>query len=208
MHLVDQPLDALNAKDRNMLSNEMRGLLLQRELRRCLNTLAEVALRPLATWLRRQGATSLTLIPCSWLALFPLAAVTLADGSTVGETLPTSVPPSARSLLRNEPVAVERSGVSTIGDPRPTQQALFWGEAEAYTLVKFARHLAQQGEVRVQYRATRNSFIQMLTKRYIVAASCHGVFDTDDFLRSALLLAKGTRLTLGDMLNHEADLRG
>ena len=55
MHLVDQPLDALNAKDRDTLSNEMRGLLLQRELRRCLDTLAEVALRPLATWLRRAG---------------------------------------------------------------------------------------------------------------------------------------------------------
>ena len=99
--------------------------------------------------------------------------------------------PSARSLLRNEPVAVERSGVSTIGDPRPTQQALFWGEAEAHTLVKFARHLAQQGEVRVQYRATRNSFIQMLAKRYIVAASCHGVFDYGRF--SALSIAPGNR---------------
>ena len=207
MHLVDQSLDALNAKDRDTLSNEMRGLLLQRELRRCLDTLAEVALRPLVTWLRRQGATSLTLIPCGWLALFPLAAVTLADGSTVGETLPTSVAPSARSLLRNEPVAVQRSGVLTIGDPHPTQQALFWAKRR-HMQVKFARHLAQQGEVRVQYQATRNSFIQMLAKRYIVAASCHGVFDSDDFLRSALLLAKGTRLTLGDMLNHEANLPG
>lgn len=208
MHLVDQSLEDLSANDRNLLANMMRDRLLKRELQRCLETLADVALRPLVTWLCELGATSITLIPCGWLALFPLAAAMLPDGSTMSETLPASVAPSARSLLVEEYVKTGRSGIYAIGDPRPTHQQLFWGEAEALTLTRLAHRLSMHGEARVQHRATRNSLIKMLSEGYIVDASCHGVFDPEDFLRSALLLANGKRLRLGDMLSREADLRG
>jgi hypothetical protein len=109
----------------------------------------------------------------------------------MSETLPTSIAPSARSLLVEEQFKTERSGVFALGDPRPTHQELFWGEAEVHTLARLAYRLSMRGEARVQHQATRNSLIQMLSKGYIVDASCHGVFDPVDFLRSALLLAKG-----------------
>jgi CHAT domain-containing protein len=37
---------------------------------------------------------------------------------------------------------------------------------------------------------------------------CHGTFDPQDFLQSALCLAHEERVTMSEMLNHHADLRG
>ncbi len=207
-HLVDQLFNELHANDRDFLASAMQRLLLKLELRRCLATLTEVALQPLVAWLCDQGATSLTLIPCGWLPLFPLTAATVVDGSTVIETLPTSVAPSARSLLPKKASKTERSGIYMLGDPRPTHQVLPWGEAEAFTIAKLARHSGLYSEVKVQHYASRDVLIRMLGQGCVVDASCHGMFDASDFLQTALLLAKGTRLTLADMLNHEADLRG
>jgi CHAT domain-containing protein len=42
----------------------------------------------------------------------------------------------------------------------------------------------------------------------VVDASCHGVFEARDFLRSRLVLAMGEELTLADLLSYQTDLRG
>ncbi len=53
------------------------------------------------------------------------------------------------------------------------------------------------------HQATRDAFWKALPKATIVHCSCHGSFDSKAALDSALLLARGTRLTLRDLLNAE-----
>ena len=61
---------------------------------------------------------------------------------------------------------------------------------------------------------TATWLVKALQQGYIVDASCHGKFNPDDFLQSALLLADellladDQQLTLGEMLSHKVDLRG
>lgn len=165
-------------------------------------------MHPLLAWLREEGVASLTLIPCGELAAFPLASVKLADGRTIAETLPTSVALSAQSLLRDEALTGQRTGVYALGDPRPTHQALLWGESEAHMLAKLARSVGWRGEADVHTRATRSRLVQALQNGYVVDASCHGIFDADDFLQTSLRLANGERFTLSEALNREVDLQG
>jgi hypothetical protein len=135
--LVDRPLNHMKEDDKNVLANTLDHYFLSEELQVTLDKLSACVFSPLVVWLQKQGASSLTLIPCGWLAALPLPATPLEDGRTLGETIPTSVAPSARSLLQNqETQKVNRSGVYTIGDPRPTRQELPWGEAEALTIAK------------------------------------------------------------------------
>jgi len=206
--LAEQPLGSLKPADKALLANTLGHLFLQLEVPRCLKVLAETALSPLITWLLEQGATSLTLIPCGYLAAFPLAAVPLADGRPVGEILPTSVALSAQSLLYDEAADRQRTGLYALGDPRPTHQPLPWGEVEAYTLAKLARSVGIPGRVKVQRDAKRTWLIEALQHARVLDASCHGMFDANDFLQSALQLAGGERLTLAKALNREVDLRG
>jgi CHAT domain-containing protein len=209
-HLVDQPLATLSETSLRTLKNTLNRLFLSLELSRCLKALADAGLCQLVSWLQEQDITSLTLIPCGSLAAFPLVAAPLADGRTVGETLPTSVAPSARSLLYDEQTIGKRTGVYAIGDPwSTTHQQLPWGEAEAHTLVGLGhRLLGLSAQARVHKAATRTWLIEVLQKGSIVDASCHGHFNVSEPLQSALLLAADEPLTLGDMLSHTADLRG
>ena len=209
--LVDQPLKHMKDDERNLLANTLNHSFLSVELQANLDALSAPIFRPLIAWLREQGTTSLTLIPCGRLAALPLTAVLLDDGRTIGETIPTSIVPSARSLLQNqETPKAKRSGVYAIGDPWPTHQQLPWGEAEALTIGKLARTLRVNGggQVKIQRQATSKWFSNVLQQGEVVDASCHGVFDSENFLQSSLLLARGKRLPLGSLLSHEVDLRG
>jgi len=132
----------------------------------------------------------------------------MVDGRTLGEVLPTSIVPSARALIHAEHAQTSRSGFYAVGDPHPTNQPLQWGEAEAHTLARLARDLKLPGEARVHQKATRSWLIEALGNGAVVDISCHGHFDTDDFLQSALFLSKGQQLTLADLLSREIDLYG
>jgi len=208
--LIDQPLGQLSANDQSMLNARLGEIFLRLELERCLRRLAH-ALQPLTAWLgeqRKQGATGVTFIPCGMLATFPLAAVEVAPGQTIGDLLPTSIAPSGRSLLHESPIASHRSGIYALGDPEPTHRPLRWSEAEAHTVAKLARSLNLPAEARVQQGARRGWLINALQHGSVVDASCHGSFNGQDVLQSALLLAQGKTLTLGEMLSHKVDLRG
>ncbi len=204
--LADRPLNDLSKEEFNTLMYPLNRIFLELELQHSLDVLSKVAFRPLIGWLFEQGVTGLTLIPTGQLAAFPLAAVPLSDGRTVGEIFPTSVAPSARSLLspRGQDVAV-RAGVYALGNP---DGSLFWGEAEALTLTKLAREVGAPGKVKIQGDAKRAWLIEALQYAEIVDASCHGQFNVLTPLASALLLANGQRLRLGDLLSHQVDMRG
>ena len=207
-HLVDCPLEQVDPARMEELASTLEHTFLQLELQRCLTILSDSAMYPLVTWLSQSSTQRLTLIPCGSLATFPLAAAFLTNGHTVAETLSTCIALSARSLLPAQREEKPRAGVYTLGDPHPTHQPLHWGEAEALTLAKLARILGWQGEAKVQYQARRSWAIQALQHGLIVDVSCHGTFNSNDFLQSALLFANGQRLTLAEMLNREVDMHG
>ena len=205
--LAQRPLDSLSQKERSLLDETIAEILLQQELRRCLDILGATALQATINWIQEQGATSLTLIPCGYLAAFPLTSIILSDDRLVTETVITSVAPSARSLLRNwsRPSASVRNGVFTLGDPK---RDLPWSEAEALTLAKLARRHQLSAEVQVKEQATRAWLLNALQRGQVVDASCHGSFNPHDILRSSLRLANRERITMGEMISHQADLRG
>ena len=200
-----------NRERLGLLNNTFFHLLLRLELDRCLTALSDVALRKLAGWLREEGATGITLIPCGALAAFPLAAAEVAPGMTLGEWLPTSVAPSARALLQTsdtKETEVERAGVYAVGDPRPTHQPLGWSEAESLTVARLARTVGLSGEAKVQIMARRSWLIEKLQSGLVVDIACHGTFNSRQTLDSTLLLASHERLTLRDMISHTVELRG
>ncbi len=205
---VDHPLTDLSEERTSLLASTLNHAVLQRELQRCQSALNRTLLQPLLAWLHKAGVCSLTLVPCGRLAAFPLTGTLLPDGHTLGEKLPTSIAPSALSLLPDEQSIAPRTGIYALGNPYPTQQNLRWGEAEAFTLAELGQQLARSAGVRVQWQATRNWLIEALHTGLVVNASCHGIFDTRNFLRSRLILAHEEELTLADMLSDQVDLRG
>ena len=129
----------------------------------------------------------------------------LATGRRWRTRSAASVAPSARALLESGTAITGREGVATLGDPRPTHQELQWGEAEALTLAKLGGNAYR---ARIHEQATREWLLEALRTAEVVDACCHGEFDPLDFLRSRLLLAKGERLTLGEMLGGETHMDG
>ena len=101
-----------------------------------------------------------------------------------------------------------RTGTYTLGNPYPTRQNLRWGEAEAFALAELGKSLQQTASVKVQWQATRDWLVEALQTGLVVNASCHGRFDSQNFMRSRLLLAHEGDLTLADMLSDRVDLRG
>jgi CHAT domain-containing protein len=206
--LADIPLTSLSDTQRSVLSDTYNHAVLQRELHRCQMLLKDELLQPLLLWLQKAGVNSLTLVPCGPLAAFPLTTIPLNDGRTLGEILPTSLAPSARSLLGDKRGNFQRKGIYSLGNPYPTRQELRWSEAEAFTLAELGTRLENFTSVRVQWQATKVELLAALHTGQVVDASCHGSFDTHDFLRSRLILANEEELTLADMLSYQADLRG
>src|SRR6266702_3879805 len=205
---VDHPLTNLSEERTSLLASTLNHAVLQRVLQRCQSALNRTLLQPLLAWLHKAGVCSLTLVPCGRLAAFPLTGTLLPDGHTLVEKLPTSIAPSAHSLLHDKQSIAPRTGIYALGNPYPTQQNLRWGEAEAFTLAELGQRLARSAGVRVQWQATRNWLIEALHTGLVVNASCHGIFDTRNFLRSRLILAREEELTLADLLSDQVDLRG
>jgi CHAT domain-containing protein/tetratricopeptide (TPR) repeat protein len=203
--LCKRPIVSLSREEYKLIENTLAQLYLEQELHRCLNEIAVLSLQPLLEWVRTQGATSMTLIPCGYLAAFPLATVLLSNGQAVGEIVPTSIAPSARSLLRATRTSPPRSSVYAIGDPRGD---LSWSAAEAYTITSLARQHNLRALARVREHATYDAFVSALQSGLIVDASCHGRFDPHNFLRSALHLAQHNSITMADILSSQADLHG
>jgi CHAT domain-containing protein len=208
--LLDKPFRELEDLEKLILAENLGNKFLSRELQRCLPLLSGAVISPLLDWLQMEGVMSLTLVPAGYLAAFPLTAVPLADGRTLGETLQASVAPSARSLLKAESTKIERRGVYALGNPDlgDPDLDLYWGEVEAYILALLAQNLNLFAKAQVRQQATRSWLAEAMQRGYIVDASCHGSFDIDDFLKTALHLAEDQQLTLADMLSHTIDLRG
>lgn len=207
--IVDLPLPTLTAGARGALDATMNHRFLQAELRVCLPRLASMAMRPLAAWLKKEGARSVTLIPCGFLESYPLSAVPITEERTFADMFPTSVAPSCQALRFERPEDYARDGVYALGDPTGAGgEPLPWSEAEALAVARLARVRGLSAVSRVQDRATRSWLNTALARAAVVDASCHGRFDPLDFLRSRLLLASAESLTMADLLSRPLRLRG
>ncbi len=207
--LIDLPLDDINKN--NAIVYAFEHAFLHHELERCFEVLRTCALSPLLTALQEHAIASLTLIPCGWLAAFPLTTVTLENGQTVGDTIPTSTAPSARSIQHEDTAQSQRSSVFALGDPRPTRpdMELKWGEAEAHAIARLAELLDfGQRSASVHDQVTHANLVKALANGLVVDISCHGAFNYQDFRLSSLQLANMEHLYLGELLSHTVELRG
>jgi CHAT domain-containing protein/tetratricopeptide (TPR) repeat protein len=165
------------------------------EVDRCLRALGAVLVAPVVRHLEELGLSEATVVPCGLLPAFPLAAApagTAGGPATFSDRLPITIAPNGRRpLIASHP----RSGVFTLGDPRPTHQPLRWGEAEAHALADLG---GDPGRARVGDQATRAWLLEGMREGELVDAACHGHFDGLDILRSGLMLAGGERFTLAD----------
>jgi tetratricopeptide (TPR) repeat protein/CHAT domain-containing protein len=215
--IVDQPFVQMQAPSFELLARTMAHFLMHYEIRRCLEILARVAVRPLATWLQQQGVSSCTLIACGELATFPLHAAEVMPGKTLADLFMVSVAPNARSLFRTQKLTTEplennvqkkREGVYSLGNPLPTYHNLAWGAAEALTLAKLARLQKLSTKATTGKNATREWLIEALENGYVVDASCHGHFDISSPLDSSLKLARQSYIPLYELLSHQIEMRG
>ncbi|HEV8190387.1 MAG TPA: CHAT domain-containing protein, partial [Ktedonobacterales bacterium] len=214
--LAKKPLGALKGAEKRALRLALGDAFLRRELERCLPTLEQVALEPLATWLSNRDVQHLVVVPCGALGVFPHAAMlqtrqwTAASASTGTALDAVTVAPSIRALLRDVPVAPARSGLYALGNPGTRRQddALIWGDAEARALVSIASMAGADGHWATQDRATRDWLLTALTTGRVVDVASHGEYDYRDPLKSRLLLGRGETVTLADVLGGAVDLRG
>ncbi|HEY6309832.1 MAG TPA: CHAT domain-containing protein [Streptosporangiaceae bacterium] len=218
--LLRHPIEELSEADVSRLMATVDHELLNAEVQRCLQKLGK-AMEPLTGWLLEQEVTEVTFVPCGLLAAFPLLSVPLplaragsvqAPGAalstgraTLSDRFVATVAPSARSIIGKDRSSQPRSGVYSIGDPRPTHQVLRWGEAEALSVARLG---GDASRARTGEAATREWLLDSLANGEMVSASCHGQFESRDFLRSRLLLADGATLTLADAFGQGVNLSG
>ncbi len=148
-YIFHKPTGDLSPGERRAITRPLGKLFLAYELERCIDILSEEIMRPVATWLGEKGIASVTLIPCGWLAAFPLSAAQLASGQTFGDRFITSMAPSARALSQARRDTILRSGLYALGNAKPKTKPLPWGEAEAFTLFHLAQGLKLHAEVKV-----------------------------------------------------------
>lgn len=177
----------------------------QQAFGRLCRWLGRVAMGPLLDDL--PGTDRVTLIACGALGGLPLHAAVLpagegaADSYALDRALITYAP-SALSLVRathiRDGLAADR--VLVISDPQgPGDKHLPAAVLEAAAI---ARHFPSDGRtVLAATAATPERVTAALGKVSVLHAACHAVSDPAHPLKSALLLAEGTRLTVRQLTN-------
>jgi CHAT domain-containing protein/tetratricopeptide (TPR) repeat protein len=153
---------------------------------------------PLVQRLRHLGFQRAVLIPCGRLALWPLPA-------TVADQIHLSLVPSARVLTTALHHAEARRelppSLLSVAQPGADRRHLPSAEIEAERATEsFPRSRLLRGP-----EATREAVVRGLPGATHLHFACHGSFDNDKPLASALQLA-GEPLTLRDLLDGDLDL--
>ena len=161
-------------------------------------------LGPLAERLADLRLTAATVIPVGRLSLLPLPAAA-PEGCTI------ALAPSARALRAASHVLQERAGrapaLLAVGNPLPPpagSDPLSYAGVEVRAIEWFfaaGSRRIQSGEA-----ATGTAIAHALPGATHLHLACHGGFNPDRPLDSALHLASGDRLTLRDLLDGNLDL--
>ena len=160
-------------------------------------------LGPLAGRLANLGLAAATVIPVGRLSLLPLSAAA-PEGCTI------ALAPSARALRAASRALRERAEAPlllAVGNPLPLPagwNTLRYAAVEVRAIERFfapgSRRILPEEE------ATAKAVTQGLPGATHLHLACHGAFDLDEPLDSALYLADGDRLTLRDLLDGNLDL--
>jgi len=172
-------------------------------LQRMLPDLRDRLMGPLTDHLRALGFSEAVLVSAGRLSLLPLPAA-------AGEGLTLSLAPSARTLQ----TATTAPGVSAdlplafvgVGNPLPVtepMEPLDFAEAEVNAV---ATLFTAGHPPLVREQATREALLAELPVATHLHLACHGAFDPDEPLDSALYLGGQDRLTLRDLLDGDLDL--
>nr|WP_062342830.1 CHAT domain-containing protein [Herbidospora sakaeratensis] len=202
--LADRPLGDMDETEQGIAEETIGEALVQAELRRVEPALGSAVMAPLVSWLRSLGAAEAAVVPSGRLGMLPLASVRVTGAATAAEHVLITIVPGAKVLARPAPAA-RREGVVVLGDPTDD---LPWSAAETSMVARAAAKAGLAVDTSVGQGVTRERLVSALSSGLIVSTSCHGVFDRFDGLRSALCLAGGELVTIGDVLGRVADLRG
>jgi CHAT domain-containing protein len=161
-------------------------------------------LGPLARRLADLGMAAATVVPVGRLSLLPLPAAS-PEGCTI------ALAPSARALRAASRALRERAGEApvllAVGNPLPLPagwDALGYAGVEVRAIERF--FAAGSRRILPEEAATRTAVTQGLPRATHLHLACHGGFDLNEPLDSALYLAGGDRLTLRDLLDGILDL--
>ena len=168
---------------------------------RALRELGEALMGPLAAILRARGATGAVLVAVGRVSGLPLHSCEVpATGGVFCDEFEVSYAPSARVLI-----AARRD------DGLPSRREAFLGvavddAADDPGPLRFARlevaGAAARFDVattRLGSAAVRAGVLEDLSQVRFAHLACHGSFDFDEPLRSALVLHDGARLTMADL---------
>ena len=161
-------------------------------------------LGPLAGRLADLGVAAATVVPVGRLSLLPLPAAA-PEGCTI------ALAPSARALRAASRALRERAEQApvllAVGNPLPLPagwNALGYAGVEVRAIERF--FAAGSRRILPEEAATRKAVTQGLPGATHLHLACHGGFDPDEPLDSALYLSGGDRLTLRDLLDGDLDL--
>jgi CHAT domain-containing protein len=169
-----------------------------------IEVLRRELLGPLARRLTDIGVAAATVIPVGRLLLLPLPAAA-PDGYTI------ALAPSARALRAASRAlrewAAEGPVLLAVGNPLPPPAGwdpLEYAGMEVRAIERF--FAAESRRILPGKTATREEVMQGLPRATHLHLACHGGFDPDEPLDSALYLSGGDRLTLRDLLDGDLDL--
>ena len=177
---------------------------LQAALEQVLPILEARLMGPLAARLTVLGFRQVTLIPGGRLGLWPLHAAAFAQCIV-------TFAPSARAQRAAMNAAGERAGLLPvllgISNPLPNPRPLAFARIEVEEIAP----LFAAGARRVLYerqatRADMPQALQALPKATHLHFSCHGTFEVEEPLDSALSLSGTDTVTLRDLLDGELDV--
>ena len=161
-------------------------------------------LGPLAGRLADLGMAAATVVPVGRLSLLPLPAAAPEDCTI-------ALAPSARALRAASHELRERAGETlvllAVGNPLPLPagwHALGYAGVEVRAIERFFAAGARR--ILPEEAATGTAVAQGLAGATHLHLACHGGFDLNEPLDSALYLAGGDRLTLRDLLDGDLDL--
>jgi CHAT domain-containing protein/tetratricopeptide (TPR) repeat protein len=159
---------------------------------------------PLAKRLADLGITAATVIPVGRLSLLPLPAAA-PEGCTI------ALAPSARALRAADHSLQERAKegpvLLAVGNPLPPpagSSALHYAGVEIRAVERF--FAAGSRRILFEEAATGEEMTRGVTGATHLHLACHGKFDVNEPLDSALYLAGGDRLTLRGLLDGNLDL--
>jgi CHAT domain-containing protein len=168
-----------------------------------LPILAEKLMGPLARSLSALGARRARLVTTGTLGLLPLHAVVQPD-------LTLSYVPSARALRAasmDKDHAITPPAFLGVGDPaRGPEEQLDFARLEVEQIAGLFQRQGRRGDLLPPERATRGDIAKLLAGTTHLHFACHGSFEVDRPLQSALYLAGDERLTLESLLEGALDV--